>query len=317
MMSNSYSSPCVRIGLCTDTHYWSDNIDNMLSVKDLQLPYHSEQLQTTLLAELESANVDMVIHLGDLTCGGGSFDMPRDKFLQALHETHAGFSSLMMPVHALPGNHDCLPGGSDWSLFENLWQLASGSGRTIDTPYARLILINAQGHSVDQINPVRPHDPVYGWVNDAEMARVEADLASANGRPVFVFLHQLLRPWSGSQPWQDFYGVRNADSVLALLRKYSTVQAVFQGHAHRLDVQTVWHDSTPCTYIVTPSIVEYPVGWLLLTLTATTLEIEMRVLPLPHLQKKSLYSRGGQEWRAGKPEWQNFTIPLAETDRVR
>lgn len=314
-MSNSYSG--VRIGLCSDTHYWSNSINNILSTGELQLQRYSDELQTTLFAELESANLDMVIHLGDLTCGGGSFGMPPEEFLQALSDTHAGFNNLSMPVHALPGNHDCLPGGSDWSLFENLWQLESGMGRTVDTPFARLILVNAQGHSADQINPVRPHDPVYGWVNEVEMKRVEADLASANGKPVFIFIHQLLQPWSGPQPWQDFYGVKNAKSVTALLQKYSSVQAVFQGHAHRLDVQTIWHDLNPCTYVVMPSIVEYPVGWLLLTLTPYTLNIELKMLPLPHLQKQSLQSGDGQQWRAGKPEWQNFTIPLAETDRVR
>lgn len=315
-MSNSFSQQYTRIGICSDTHYWPDTVNNILPTGELQLQHHSKLLQRTLLAELEKANLDVVVHLGDLTCGGGSFGMPHEDFLRALHETHRGFNSLSASVHALPGNHDCLPGGSDWHLFEELWSLDSGQGRTVDTPHARLILINAQGHSTEQIDPALPHDPVYGWVNEAELARIETDLATAGGRPVIVFIHQVLRPWIGAQEWQDFYGVMNAQEVLSILEKHSSVRAVFQGHAHRLDVQTVYARNAPCLYTVVPAIVEYPVSWVQLTLDHKHLEITTKALPLPDLSKQSLQSGAGQRWRAGEAEWQNFTIPLAETDCV-
>ena len=315
-MSKSYSNSRTRIGLCSDTHYWRGGTNKATATGGLQLQEHSQQLQASLLSELEASDVDLVIHLGDLTCGGGSFDMPHNEFLQSLIETHAGFSNLSMPTYALPGNHDCLPGGRDWALFEGLWGLEPGLGQTIDTPQARLILLNAQGHSQDQIDPNLPHDPVYGWVNELEMARLEADLASSDGRPVFVFIHQLLLPWGGSQPWKDFYGVKNATDVRSILQKYSDVRGVFQGHAHRLDVQTIWHNMNPCTYIVTPSIVEFPISWLLLTLTDDTLEVELKPLPLPLLQDKSLNGCPEQQMREGTVGWQSFSIPLLELDPV-
>lgn len=315
-MSNSYSRHETRIGICSDTHYWPDSVNKILPTGELQLQRHSELLQSTLLRALEDANLDVVLHLGDLTCGGGSFGMPHEDFLRALHETYDGFSQLSVPVHALPGNHDCLPGGSDWQLFERLWGLDTGQGRTVDTPHARLILINAQGHSAEQIDPALPHDPVYGWVNETELARLEADIVSANGRPVIVFIHQLLRRWVGLQEWRDFYGVMNAREVLNILEKHPSVRAVFQGHAHRLDVQTVYHNSAPCLYTVVPSIVEYPVSWTLLTITHETLNMSMKPLPLFELSKLSLQSGEGQQWREGKPEWQNFAMQLAQTDCV-
>lgn len=312
-MSNSHPRHYTRIGICADTHYWPDAVNNVLPSGELQLQHHSRQLQSTLLAEFENADLDIAIHLGDLTCGGGSFVMPHQDFLRALSETHRGFNDLSMPVHALPGNHDCVPGGSDWQLFEGLWGLDSGQGRTVDTPHARLILINAQGHSAEQIDPALPHDPVYGWVNEAELARVEADLVNAGEKPVIIFIHQLLQPWSGPQEWKDFYGVLNAKAVLGVIEKYSCVRAVFQGHAHRLDVQTIWHSGSPCLYVVAPSVVEYPIGWLQLTLTHESLDVSLKTLPLPDLQALSLHSGEGQLWREGKPEWRNFAIPLAET----
>lgn len=316
-MSNSFSRHETCIGICTDTHYWPDTVNNILPTGELQLQHHSKLLQSTLLTELEDADLDVVLHLGDLTCGGGSFGMPHEDFLRALYETHEGFNNLSVPVHALPGNHDCLPGGSDWHLFEQLWGLDGGQGRTIDTPHARLILINAQGHSAEQINPALPHDPVYGWVNKTELARVEADIVSAGSRPVIVFIHQILRPWVGSQEWRDFYGVMNACEVLNILEKHPSVRAVFQGHAHRLDVQTVYHNGSDCLYTIVPSVVEYPVGWMLLTLTHETLNMSLKSLPLPELRDLSLHSGNGQQWREGKPEWQNFVMPLAQTDCVR
>ena len=41
----------------------------------------------------------------------------------------------------------------------------------LDCPAARLVLVNAQGHSREQIESAKPSDPIYGWVSDEELAR--------------------------------------------------------------------------------------------------------------------------------------------------
>ncbi|MFN8491981.1 MAG: metallophosphoesterase [Caldilineaceae bacterium] len=300
----------VRIGLCADTHFWPTNTLYCGSHGSLQLQPWSEQLLTVLLTELAQAQLDCVIHLGDITCGGGVYGMPEHEFYTALDQTHAKYQQLALPFYALPGNHDCPPGGGNWSYFEKLWALESGLGATIETPMARLVLLNTQGHSPQQLEKAKPTDPVYGWVHERELQRLETMLATAAPRPVLLFTHQLLRRWSGDKAWQDFYGVRNADAVLKIVEQYGNVRAIIQAHAHRYDVQVSRLGQKPCHFIVMPALIEYPLGWLHLELYPTYGKVALQRLPLPDLASLGGYSGEGQLWRAGKPEWANVRIEL-------
>ncbi len=306
-----FNNERIRIGLCADTHFWPTNTLYSGSHGSLQLQPWSEQLQTVLLAELEGAQLDYVIHMGDITCGGGVYNMPEQEFYTALEHTHQTYNRLAARFYALPGNHDCPPGGGNWSYFEQLWGLQAGIGDIIDTPMARLVLLNTQGHSAQQIEAAKPTDPVYGWVSDAELKRLEDALATAGKRPVLLFAHQLLQPWSEDKPWEDFYGVRNAAAVLEMMERYGNVRIVFQAHAHRLDVQTIYVGTQRCHFIVMPSIIEYPLGWLRLDLTPGALQLSLQRLPLPDLASLGGYSGEGQLWRSGKSEWANMQIELA------
>lgn len=301
----------IRIGLCADTHFWPTNTFYSGSHGSLQLQPWSEQLQAVLLAELENAQLDYVIHMGDVTCGGGVYDMPPDEFYTALDRTYQEYRQLSACIYALPGNHDCPPGGGNWSYFEKLWELQPGLGKLIDTPMARLILLNTQGHSAQQIEDAKPTDPVYGWVSDAELARLEDGLATAGTRPVLLFTHQLIHPWSEGKPWENFYEIRNAAAVLELMERYGNVRAVFQAHAHRLDVQTLNVGDQPCHFIVMPAIIEYPLGWLYLEMTANALQVSLQRLPLPELADLGGHSGEGQMWRSGHLEWANLKIQLS------
>ena len=303
-----FSDQQVRIGLCADTHFWPTNTLYCGSNGSLQLQPWSEQLLTVLLAELAKAQLDCVIHMGDITCGGGVYGMPENDFYTALDQTKAKYQKLALPFYALPGNHDCPPGGGDWSYFEKLWNIETGMGTTIETPMARLVLLNTQGHSPQQLETAKPTDPVYGWVNEAELARLETMLATAASRPVLLFTHQLLHRWSGDKAWQDFYGVRNADAVLKILEQYGNVRAVFQAHAHRYDAQVSMLGRKPCHFIVLPALIEYPLGWLRLELDPDCVKVALQRLPLPDLASLAGYSGEGQLWRAGKPEWANIRI---------
>ncbi len=277
---------------------------------DCQLQPWSEHIQATLLAELETARPDLIFHLGDLTCGGGSFNMPTETFFATLEATYEAFQAQPADFLALPGNHDCPPGG-DWSYAEKRFGLGPGLGQTIDLPTARLVLLNAQGHPPEQISAAWPDDPTSGWVNEAELARLAEALATADERPVLLFLHQVLKPWVGAQPWQGLYGIENADAVLTVLEKAGNVRAVFQGHAHRLDVQQAKVGPEACWFIVGPAIIEYPLAWLQLDLTPTQLHVSVQRLPLSDLATLSLEQGEDRSWRAGQPAWQDFSIPLS------
>lgn len=301
----------IRIGLCADTHYWHNGICHTGSNGSLQLQPCSDLILSTLLTELQREKPDLVLHLGDTTCGGGFFNMPREDFYTALDVVHDEFHRLSAETYALPGNHDCPPGGGDWSYFERLWGLMSGTGVTLDLPRARFVLLNAQGHDRHQIEEARPTDPAYGWVNEIELLRLEETLATAGDKPVIVFCHQLLRPWvSNHNPWAYFYGVKNADDVLDVMARYGNVRAVFQAHAHRFDVHRATIGENPCHFVIIPALIEYPLGWMCLDLNPDTLAMQLRRLPMPDLARLSLKSGEGQAWRLGLPQWSPMEIDL-------
>lgn len=305
------ASERTRIGLCTDTHYWPQSGNNIGSAGNIQLLGESERLLSALVAAFDAADLNMGLHLGDFTCGGGYFEMPPHEFYYAVDAVHSAFEELSIPVWGLPGNHDCPPGGGRWVYAEQRWGLYPGMGPIIDVPHARFVLLNAQGHSDAQIDAAKPDDPIYGWVNDAELAHFDHALATAEGRPVIVCLHQLLQPWAGDQEWIDFYAVQNAPAVLAIMAKHGNVRAVFQGHAHRLDVQRVSVDGQPITFVITPAVMEYPLGWLLLDVTPHELHVQLQTLDFPELAALTRDAGDGQAWRAGKAEWHSFTVSLS------
>ncbi len=299
------------IALVTDTHFWQRPQPVIMADGALQLQPWSEQLLETLMTELTAAQVDLVVHLGDQSCGGGSYAMPPDEFVATLHHIHAQLQTLDAPVMALPGNHDARPGDGDLNDFYTLWQYEPGLGKTIDLPHARLILLNAMGHTPAQIAAAQDHDPVYGWVNAAELQRLDAALATADGRPVLIFTHQLLQPWQNGRPWYDYFGIANAAEVLEVIERRGGVRAVFQGHAHRLNIQELrYAPDQACVFGVMPALIEYPVAWMQMTLTASQAHCVLQRLPLEALADLSAHSGDGQSWRQGESAWWDYQFSL-------
>lgn len=318
----------ISIALCTDTHSWTMAAPVAGAEGNVLYVNHAERLYYLLLDELARSGAQLAIHLGDMINGGGYFNMPASAFAPQLLQVHEGLTQLPFPVYALPGNHDCVPGGdmtlldglpsdglpsdgpgsaagnghvsSAWRRFEQLWQLEHGLGRTLDVGVARLVLVNTQGHSATQVAQALPSDPVYGWLADAELARVEAALAGAGTRPVLLFMHQLLRPWQAARTWQEFFGVANGARLLALLEQYGNVRAVFQGHAHFYEVQHVPLAGRLCPFVVAPSVIEWPHAWLRLTLDEAGCSLQLQPLAA------GLAAPAGQEWRAGHLQWANW-----------
>lgn len=294
------------LALFSDTHFWPGAVQRFGGGSQMQPSSH--EIQRVLLAELTAAQPDLLLHLGDLTCGGGAFGMPDDRFYATLDGFVAELNQLPGEFYGLPGNHDA-PLGQPWSFAEELLGLAPGQGRTVNTPQARLILLNAQGHDQAQIEAALPNDPVSGSISAAELARLEADLTGAGDRPVLIFMHQLLQPWAGDQPWAELYGVQNGAEALRLLARHGNVRAVFQAHAHRFDVRQTTLGGGSCTFVVLPAVIEYPMAWLELVLDDESAHLTLCRLPLRDLAEESRRSNDSG-WRAGRPEWQQTVIPL-------
>lgn len=296
-----------QIALLTDTHAWPGS-QQSFGTEGEQLQPWFQTIHATLLQEIKALSPDILIHLGDFTCGGGTFEMPHADFSHALELLSTDYRAAAPQFYGLPGNHDCPAGTNDYSFAEKMLGLTPRTGRTVDTERARLIFVHSQGHSDEEHRTFLPKDPTVGWVADAELERLDQALAEAQDRPVLVFIHQLLQPWANPRPWRDLYAVANSDAVLEIFARHGNVQAVFQGHAHILDVQEKMVGENPIHFIVTPSSIQFPLGWLYLTLTPASLHVQYRPLPLPELAERSRTAGVGSDWRAGDPAWHDFTV---------
>ncbi len=299
----------IRIALTTDTHAWP-GCQQCFGAEHEQLQPWFETMHTTFLDEVGSASPDILVHLGDFSCGGGTFEMPQEAFYSVMERLTKEYGEVAPQFCGLPGNHDCPAGTNDYSFSEQLLGLSPRQGETIDTDHARLIFLNSQGHSDEQRRAALPKDPTVGWVADAELERLEQSLSTAGDQPVIVFTHQLLNPWASAQRWRGLYATVNSEAVLDVFARYNNVRAVFQGHAHFLDVRHVTVGNRSIPFIVTPSQIQYPLGWLLLTLTPATLHVQYRPLPLPELSERSHAAVSGHNWREPDPQWFDFPVGL-------
>lgn len=299
----------LRIALTTDTHSWP-GAQCAFGGEEEQLQPWFETIHATFLGDVRSVSPEILIHLGDFTCGGGTFEMPHAIFYPTLERLDRDYRAAAPQFYGLPGNHDCPAGTDDYSFCEGFLGLAPRLGRTVDTDAARLVFLHSQGHSVEQRRAVLPKDPTHGWIANAELERLDRSLAEAGERPVIVFTHQLLHPWANAQRWRSLYAVANSEAVLEIFARHGNVRAVFQGHAHILDVREVMVGGRPIRFVVTPSLIQFPLGWLLLTLTPASLRVQYRPLPLAELSERSRSAGAGSHWRTPDPAWHDFTINL-------
>jgi len=298
-----------QIALLTDTHAWPGS-QQSFGTEGEQLQPWFQTIHATLLQEIKTLSPDILIHLGDFTCGGGTFEMPHADFSHALQLLLTDYPAAAPQFYGLPGNHDCPAGTNDYAFAEEMLGLSPRLGRTVDTENACLVFLHSQGHSDEVRRSFLPKDPTHGWVADEELERLNCSLAEAHDRPVIVFIHQLLQPWANPRPWRELYAVANSDAVLEIFARHGNVRAVFQGHAHLLDVQKKMVGAHPVHFIVAPSLIQFPLGWLHLNLTPASLQVQYRPLPLPALSEQSRVAGVGSDWRAGDPAWHNFTIGL-------
>ena len=89
-----HNADCLRIGLCSDTHVWLNGQSPTDEYGNLQLLDATPALLATLIDELTAAQLDLAIHLGDFTCGGGYFGTTPAEFYAAADLSHAAFERL-------------------------------------------------------------------------------------------------------------------------------------------------------------------------------------------------------------------------------
>ena len=129
------------------------------------------------------------------------------------------FGNLGKPVWCLPGNHD-----DPESMRRELAAAPFQVGGFHDLGTWRLVLL-------DSCIPGQAH----GRLSAAELARLDAALASAGERHVLIALHH--HPVRMGSRWLDSVGLQNPEDLFAITDRYPPLRAIIWGHVHQV------HDS--------------------------------------------------------------------------
>lgn len=207
-----------RVGLVTDLHYADKPATGTRHYR--RTPEKLAEA-ATVFSECE---VNMIVELGDLIDAADSVDQE----LEYLRHIDQQFADICSDRHYVLGNHcvhtlhkheflDAI--GQDKSFYSVdrggvHWIVLDSCFRSDGDPYGR--------QNFEWTDPNIPED---------ELLWLQEDL-SANSLPVIVLAHQRLDV-------DNHYGVKNAAAVRRKLEKSGQVVAVFQGHNHINDLQTV------------------------------------------------------------------------------
>lgn len=155
-----------------------------------------------------------LILLGDLTHHGEP---------AAYHRLRNAIAVCPVPVVPLVGNHDRRD--AFCACFADAAVTPQGHVQTaIDLPGCRLITLD----TLD--GPPYPAGHHSGWLCDARLAWLDAELAAARNRPVIVCAHH--PPFDTGIVGMDAIRLRNGDRLLARLRAHGNAYLLC-GHLHR------------------------------------------------------------------------------------
>lgn len=172
---------------------------------------------------------DLVVITGDLA------DTPTKEEYDHLK---AQLMPLEIPLVAIPGNHD------DRTLMR-----AALPNQGYAQASGALNLLRAVGDLdillIDSSVPGAPH----GELEASTLTWLDAALAASATRPALLFLHH--PPFVTGIGHMDAQNLRNADELVAILRRHKRVRLVAAGHVHRA-VLTMFA-GVPATICPTPN----------------------------------------------------------------
>lgn len=200
----------------TDSHIFADPDARLLGL-DTLASFNAVIDQ----ALAECPEIDLVLATGDITQDGSSAAYQR--FIDARARIPA-------PCYWIPGNHD------------NAARMAEvGAAHGLSQPW-----VDAGAWRIVLLDSSQPGQ-VAGYLDDTQLAQLDAALASAGSRYVLICLHH--HPVPIGSDWMEPIGLRNPDALFARLDADLRVRAVLWGHIHQcLDQQR-----GPMRLLATPS----------------------------------------------------------------
>lgn len=267
-----------------------------------------ERMARAAIADLNAADVDLVIQLGDITDHGH-----RSEFGLAA----ATLAELHVPVTTMMGNHDVM--SIEESRLSGREYYPQSFGREPDG-----VILEHKGFRfavLDSIEiaatPFAPFDLVTGTFTEGSGGAIVrgsltplqhellAEVASPGSPPAFVFLHHPPQPFTAFPP--ILFGLREEDSG----RLHATVDSgnvwgVFAGHTHR-NARSRDFDGVPAHEVAIPR--DFPFGFGIVDVSAEGYAYRFVQLSDDDLLREG-YTRSGtihRRYGAGRPEERAFT----------
>lgn len=217
-MAGSPSKPAVTLGLMTDMHYADKPTAGSRHYRET--PQKLEEAGRFL----EQERPDFLVELGDFIDAASSVDTE----LRYLKSINKQFSQLCPNRHYVLGNH-CVDTLKKREFLDVVEQ--PKSYYSFDQGGLHFVVLDACFRSDGTPYERKNFQWTDANIPPQELEWLKADL-EATSHPVVVFAHQRLDP-SGN------HGVRNNASVRVILEQSRRVVAVFQGHSHKNNLQTI------------------------------------------------------------------------------
>ena len=213
----------VRFGIITDSHY--ADIDN----KGTRY-YRDSIVKVREAVDLfNDSDLDFIIELGDMKdMAPGNDAKETIGYLQNIEKEFRKFHG---PVYHVLGNHDmdCLSKEEFLAAVKNHGKADGKAYYAFTSKGVRFIVLDAN-YNEDMSDYCRGNFKwTSAWIPQEQLDWLESDLKSNKGRPVVIFVHQMLDSFTDVTP-KVF--VRNAAQVREILENHPQVLAVFQGHHH-------------------------------------------------------------------------------------
>jgi hypothetical protein len=247
----------VRFGLFTDLH--AHDIDSPLEGKWMT---HTAERIGAFTDAMNDASVDFVIELGDFINGWVVFGAdPGDpaRIPSILAWADGLYAAYSGPRFFVLGNHDLF--NLDKAQVRDILGLER-TYSSYDVGVFHFVILDVE-FAADGSDLADTFSGVSGFVPEAELAWLRADLAASAGRPTVVFVHQMLNAFV--EEWGRPL-VANQPDIQRLLAEAGNVIAVLQGHDHRYSHEVV----DGIHYVTFEALVDRgtPPSWAVVTLDA-------------------------------------------------
>lgn len=205
------SEPVARIAMVTDVHYANRDTRGTRHYRD------SLQKLDEALALWKRDRVDAGVELGDLVDASPTVELETADLRRVLRTLR----QLDVPWHFVLGNH-CVTTLSK-AQFLAEWN-APSPYYAFTVKGRRCLVLDGTFSSDGRPYGGREFDWKDAYLPPDQLEWLRKELAAAAG-PVLVFVHHRLDT-------ADYYSVKNAAEVRAVLEQSGKVAAVFQGHQH-------------------------------------------------------------------------------------